>query len=225
MNHLYARTLLSLVVLALVMGLLLFGAAGSIRYWQGWVYLAIFTTASLLTSLYLLRRDPALLKRRLSGGPTAEKETSQKIIMLFASIGFTAVLVVPALDHRFGWSTVPLSVAIGGDILIAIGFYFIFLVYKENTFASATIEVAENQKVISSGPYALVRHPMYASALLYLVGTPLSLASYWGLLALAFMLPFLIWRLIDEEKFLARNLPGYTEYQKRVRYRLVPHVW
>jgi protein-S-isoprenylcysteine O-methyltransferase Ste14 len=160
----------------------------------------------------------------MSGGPTAEKRTTQKIIMLFTSIGFIALLVVPALDHRFG-SAVPLSVVIGGDILVAVGFYFIFLVYKENTFTSATIEVAENQKVISTGPYSLVRHPMYASAVLYLIGTSLALGSYLGLLALLFMMPFLIWRLIDEETFLATNLPGYMEYQKKVQHRLVPYVW
>lgn len=112
-----------------------------------------------------------------------------------------------------------------GDALVAIGFYLISLVYKENTFASATIEVAENQKVISTGPYAIVRHPMYASASLYLLGTPLALGSYWGFIPFAAMMPFLIWRLIDEERFLAGNLSGYTEYQKRVRYRLVPFVW
>jgi protein-S-isoprenylcysteine O-methyltransferase Ste14 len=225
MKSLYAKTLVSLVALTVVMGLLLFVPAGTIRYWQAWVYLAIFTGASLLTSLYLIKKDPALLRRRLSGGPMAERETTQKIIMLFASIGFIALLVVPALDHRFGWSVVPLSVVAAGDTLVAIGFYFIFLVYKENTYTSATIEVAENQKVISTGPYALVRHPMYASALLYLIGTPLALGSYWGLLALAFMMSFLIWRLVDEEKFLAKNLPGYVEYQKKVQHHLVPYVW
>jgi protein-S-isoprenylcysteine O-methyltransferase Ste14 len=225
MGHLFTKTLLSLGGLAAVMGLLLFVPAGTIRYWQAWVYLAIFTGASLLISLYLIRKDPALLKRRMRGGPTAEKETTQKIIMLFASIGFIALLVVPSLDYRFGWSAVPLSIVIAGNILVATGFYFIFLVYKENTFSSATIEVAKEQKVISTGPYALVRHPMYASALLYLAGTPLALGSYYGLLALAFIMSFLIWRLFDEEKFLAKNLPGYTEYQKKVQHRLVPHVW
>jgi protein-S-isoprenylcysteine O-methyltransferase Ste14 len=225
MGHLFTKTLLSLGALVAVMGLLLFVPAGTIRYWQAWVYLAIFTGASLLISLYLIRKDPALLKRRMRGGPTAEKETTQKIIMLFASIGFIALLVVPSLDYRFGWSAVPLSIVIAGNVLVATGFYFIFLVYKENTFSSATIEVAKDQKVISTGPYALVRHPMYASALLYLAGTPLALGSYYGLLALAFIMSFLIWRLFDEEKFLAKNLPGYTEYQKKVQHRLVPHVW
>ncbi len=225
MDNLYTKTLFSLVALSVAMGLLLFVPAGTIQYWQAWVYLAIFTGASLLTSLYLLKRDPALLKRRMSGGPTAEKETTQKIIMLFASIGFIALLVVPALDHRFGWSTVSPSVVMAGDILVAIGFYFIFLVYRENTFTSATIQVVENQKVISTGPYALVRHPMYASALLYLIGTPLALGSYWGLLAFVFMVSFLIWRLFDEEKFLAKNLPEYKEYQEKIPHRLVPYVW
>jgi len=109
--------------------------------------------------------------------------------------------------------------------LVAIGFYFIFLVYKENSFTSATIEVAENQKVISTGPYALVRHPMYASASLYLIGTPLALGSYWGFLVLVGMMPLLIWRLFDEERFLANHLPGYREYQKKVQHRLVPYIW
>jgi len=224
-KNLAAKTWVSLVALTAVMGLLLFLPAGTLRYWQAGVYLGIFAGASGLTSVYLLRKDRALLQRRMRGGPTAEKETTQKIIMVFTSAGFIALLVVPALDYRFEWSAAPLAVVIAGDLFVAIGFYFILLVYKENTFSSATIEVAENQKVISTGPYALVRHPMYASALLYLVGTPLALGSYWGLVALAFMMPFLIWRLMEEEKFLAKRLPGYVDYQKQVRHHLVPYVW
>ena len=225
MRNLNAQAWLSLVVLAVVMGLLLFIPAWTIHYWQAWVYLSIFTGASLLTTLYLMKKNPALLKLRMRGGPTAEKRRKQKLIMLCTSIGFIALLVVPALDHRFRWSAMPLSYVIVGDVLVAIGFYFIFLVYKENPFTSATIEVVEDQKVISNGPYAIVRHPMYASALLYLVGTPLALGSFWGLLPLVAMMPFLIWRLYDEESFLARNLSGYTEYQKKVRHRLIPFIW
>ena len=225
MRNLNAQAWLSLVALAAVMGLLLFIPAWTIHYWQAWVYLSIFTGASFLTTLYLMKNDQALLKRRMRGGPTAEKQRIQKLIMLCVSIGFIALLVVPALDHRFRWSAMPLSGVIVGDVLVAIGFYFIFLVYKENTFTSATIEVAEDQRVISTGPYAIVRHPMYASASLYLIGTPLALGSFWGFLALAAMMPFLIWRLYDEESFLARNLSGYTKYQKKVRYRLVPLIW
>ena len=225
MKNLNARAWLALAVLAVVMGLLLFVPAGTVHYWQAWVYLSIFTGASVLTTLYLMRRDPALLERRMSGGPMAEKQPAQKFIMLCTSIGFIALLVVPAFDHRFGWSAVPLGGVVAGDALVAIGFYLISLVYRENTFASATIEVAENQKVISTGPYAIVRHPMYASASLYLLGTPLALGSYWGLVPFVAMMPFLIWRLLDEERFLARNLLGYTEYQKQVRHRLLPLVW
>src|SRR5205814_3414213 len=130
----------------------------------------------------------------------------QKFIMLGASVSFIALLVVPALAYRFKGSTMPVAVNLAGDVLVAVGFYFIFLVYRENTFTSATIEIAADQKVISTGPYALVRHPMYASASLYLLGTPLALGSYCGLVPLVGMLPFLIWRLFDEERFLTQNL-------------------
>ena len=149
------------------MGLLLFFPAGTIYYWEPWIYLSIFMSASVFTTIYLMRKDPALLERRMRGGPTAEKERAQKFIMLCTSIGFISLLVVPALDHRFRWSTVPLGGVLVGDALVVIGFYLIFLVYRENTFASATIEISDNQKVISTGPYAVIRHPMYASASLY----------------------------------------------------------
>jgi protein-S-isoprenylcysteine O-methyltransferase Ste14 len=225
MKNLGARAWFALAILCIVMGLLLFVSAGTVHYWQGWVYLSIFTGASALTTLYLMRTDRALLERRMSGGPTAEKRPAQKFIMLCTSIGFIALLVVPAFDHRFGWSAVPFAGVVAGDMLVAIGFCLIALVYRENTFTSATIEIAEDQKVISTGPYAIVRHPMYASSSLYLLGTPLALDSYWGFVPIAAMMPFLIWRLVDEERFLAKNLPGYIEYQKRVRHRLVPFVW
>ena len=225
MLSLHAKAWFSLSALAVVLGLLLFIPAGTIHYWQAWAYLLIFVGASLLTTLFLMKKDPVLLKRRLRGGPTAEKRRTQKFIMFCTSVGFIALMVVSSLDHRFHWSDMPLAIIIAGDALVGIGFYFIFLVYKENPFASATIEVAEDQKVISTGPYAIVRHPMYASAMLYLVGTPLALGSWWGISVLGAMMPFLIWRLYDEERVLAQYLPEYTEYLKRVRYRLVPFIW
>ena len=176
--NLAAKSWLSLVLLALIEGVLLFVSAGTVRYWQAWMYLSIVIGASWVITLDLIRRDPALLERRMRGGPTAEKRTSQKIIMVFTSIGFIALLVVPGLDHRFGWSTVPLGVEILGDVLVVVGFYFISVVYRTNTFTAATIQVAQGQTVVSTGPYAIVRHPMYASALLYLGGTPLALGSW-----------------------------------------------
>jgi protein-S-isoprenylcysteine O-methyltransferase Ste14 len=225
MTSLRARAWRALAMLGTAMGLLLFAPAGTVRYWQAWVYLTIFVGASALTTIYLMRKDPALLERRMRGGPAAEKRPAQRLIMLGTSIGFIALLIVPALDRRFGWSAVPLGGTVAGDVLVAIGFYLIFLVYRENPFTSATIEVSGDQRVVSTGPYAVVRHPMYASASLYLLGTPLALGSYWGFVPIAAMAPFLIWRLLDEERFLARSLPGYSDYQKRVRYRLVPFVW
>src|SRR5262245_29953402 len=207
------------------MGVLLFVPAGTVRYWQAWAYLAIFVGAAAVTTADLARRDPALLARRLRGGPTAETRPTQKVIMLCLSLGFVALLVVPALDHRLGWSAVPPGGVLVGEALVVLGFALIFRVYRENTFTAATIEVAAHQTVIATGPYALVRHPMYASATLYLLGTPLALGSYWGLVPIGAMAPLLIWRLLDEEAFLARHLPGYAEYQRRVRYRLVPLVW
>jgi protein-S-isoprenylcysteine O-methyltransferase Ste14 len=224
-KYLNARAWLSLAILAVMMGFLLFVSAGTARYWQAWVYLSVFFGAATLTTLYLVRNDPALLERRISGGPTAEKQRTQKFIMLCASLGFIALLVVPALDHRFGRSTIPFYGVFVGNALVAVGFFFIFLVYRENTFSSATIELAPDQKVVSTGPYAIVRHPMYASASLYLLGTPLALGSYFGLVPLVGLLPLLIWRLFAEERFLAQNLAGYTEYQKKVRYRLLPRIW
>jgi protein-S-isoprenylcysteine O-methyltransferase Ste14 len=225
MATLEVRAWLSLAVLAVVMGLVLFGCAGTLRYWHAWVYLLLFFGLSAAITLDLMRRDPALLERRLKGGPTAEPRPLQRFLMLGASLGFIALLVVPALDFRFGWSVVPLDAVVVGDALFVLGFGFIGRVYRENTFTAATIDVVEGQQVITTGPYAVVRHPMYASALLYLVGTPLALGSYWGFVAVVGMLPFLIWRLLDEERLLAQELPGYRDYQRKVRFRLLPGAW
>src|SRR4029077_13213174 len=214
-----------LLFLLIVMAALLFLPAWTLDYWQGWAFLTVFGASALAITVYLMKKDPKLLERRLQAGPTAEKERSEKIIQTITSIMFIAMLVVPALDHRWHWSAMPTYVAIAGDVLVALGFLIIFFVYKENTFASATIELAPEQKVISTGLYALVRHPMYMGALFLFVGIPLALGSWWGLLGFALMTPALIWRIFDEEKFLAKNLRGYVEYKNKVRYRLVPFVW
>ena len=181
--------------------------------------------ASVLVTVYLAIHDPALLERRMAAGPAAEKEPRQKWIMFLAMIGFIALLVVPAFDRRFGWSYVPPYVSLIGDALIGISFLLVFFVLKANTYSASTVQVTEGQKVISTGPYALVRHPMYAGSLPLVVAVPLALGSWWGLPALIVFFPALIWRLLDEESFLGRNLRGYTEYTQKVRYRLIPHLW
>jgi protein-S-isoprenylcysteine O-methyltransferase Ste14 len=225
MNMLHQKAFGGLLFLFLAMAALLFIPAWTLDYWQAWTFLAVYFAGSLAITLYLIMKDPKLLARRMSGGPTAEKQPVQKIIMSLTSLGFIGLLVVPAFDHRFGWSHLSPYAALAGDVLVAIGLLAIFFVFRENTFTSATIELAPDQKVISTGPYARVRHPMYAAALVMLLGIPVALGSKWGVLVLVAIIPALIWRLLDEEKFLARHLPGYVEYQSRVRYRLIPLIW
>jgi protein-S-isoprenylcysteine O-methyltransferase Ste14 len=225
MNPLYKKAFVGLLFLFLVMAALLFISAGTLDYWQAWMFLAVYFGWSVAISLYLVNADPKLLERRMRGGPAAEKETVQKVIMFFVSLGFIGLLVLPALDHRFAWSHMPAYAVLAGDVLVAIGWLAIFFVFRQNTFTSATIELAPDQKVVSTGPYALVRHPMYSGALVMLAGMPIALGSWWGLLVIVVIAPALVWRLFDEEKFLARNLPGYVAYQNSVRYRLIPLVW
>ncbi|MGA8313703.1 MAG: isoprenylcysteine carboxylmethyltransferase family protein [Terriglobales bacterium] len=226
MKDLNKKAFGGLFFLLLVMAALLFLPSWTLNYWQAWAFLAVFGASALAITLYLMKRDPKLLERRVYGGPTAEKETSQKIIQSITSLGFIAMLIVPALDHRFHWwPAVPFFAAVAGDVLVAIGFLIIFVVYKENTFTSATIEVYPEQKVVSSGLYALVRHPMYMGGLVMFVGMILSLGSWWGLLAFLLMMPAFIWRIFEEEGFLLKNLPGYAKYKNTVRYRLVPFIW
>jgi protein-S-isoprenylcysteine O-methyltransferase Ste14 len=225
MKDLNKRAFGGLLFMLLVMAALLFLPAWTLVYWQAWAFLAVFGASALAITLYLIKKDPRLLNRRVYAGPTVEKETSQQIIQTIKSIGFAAMLVVSALDHRFAWAPPALYASLAGDTLVAIGFLIIFFVFKENSFASATIELAPEQKIISTGLYELVRHPMYLGAVFLLVGTPLSLGSWWGLCVIALMMPALIWRLLDEEQFLAKNLPGYTAYQNTVRHRLGPFIW
>lgn len=225
MNTLNAKAFRSLLCFLLFMAALLFIPAWTLDYWQAWTFLAVFFGSALVITLYLMKRDPQLLERRMSGGPRSEKEPTQKIIMSITFVGFNGLLVFCAFDHRFAWSYVPRYAALVGDLLILLGYLAVFFVFKENTFSSATIELAPGQRVISTGLYALVRHPMYAGALVLLTGIPIALGSWWGVLILAAIMPALIWRLLDEEKFLAKNLPGYVKYQEKVRYRLIPRVW
>jgi protein-S-isoprenylcysteine O-methyltransferase Ste14 len=225
MKNLYIRAFLGSVFGVIAMAALLFIPAWTFNYWQAWAFMAVFVGSSSAITIYLARHDPKLLERRMNAGPTAEKEKAQKIIASFAMLGFIALLVFPSLDHRFGWSTVSSYLSVIGDALVALGFLLEYFVIRENSYAASTIQVAEGQKVISTGPYALVRHPMYAGALPLLIGMPLALGSWWGLFGLTLIVPALVWRLIDEEKFLHKNLLGYTEYTQKVRYRLIPHIW
>ncbi len=225
MKDLDKKAFAGLLRLVITLTVLLFLSAWSLRYWQAWIFLAVFSLSSLMIGVYLMRNDPKLLERRTEASPFAEKERGQRVIQIFAMTGFLATIAFPAIDHRFAWSTVPPYVSIIGDLLVALGFLIIFSAFKENTFASRLIEVDPEQKVISTGSYARVRHPMYAGALVMLVGVPLALASWWGLLPVIPMTLVLIFRLLDEENFLVKNLAGYAEYRNTVRYRLIRFIW
>ncbi|MCW8400643.1 isoprenylcysteine carboxylmethyltransferase family protein [Legionella sp. PATHC038] len=225
MDSLYKQLIRSSILGTLVMLALLFIPAGTLNYWQGWVYMAVFMIASAAYSVYLAKHDPALLKRRTEAGIAYEKEPAQKIIMLLLFVTCTVLIVLPPLDVRFGWSLVPGYVSIIGDVLIVFSFYIFYLVSKVNTYAAANIRVEEGQKVISTGLYGVVRHPMYLGAIFLFIGTPLALGSWWTLLWVPVLLSILVARILNEEKILARDLPGYTEYQKEVTTRLIPFIW
>jgi protein-S-isoprenylcysteine O-methyltransferase Ste14 len=202
-----------------------FVPARTLNYWQAWVFLCVYAICNVLVVAYLWRTDPALLERRTTGGPFAEGTLTQRLVMTLASIGFIALLVVPALDHRMLWSKAPPAVAVIGDVLVVLGFFVVTLIFRENTFAAATIQIADEQRVISTGPYAIVRHPMYAGAMILLLGIPLALGSYWGLIVVAAIALVIVWRLLDEEMFLSQNLAGYKDYQSTVRWRLIPWIF
>jgi protein-S-isoprenylcysteine O-methyltransferase Ste14 len=225
MNNLARKTMLGYTQLIVGLAIMLFAPAWRIDFWQAWVYWFVFGLSAALITVYLWRKDPKLLERRVNAGPRAEKLNSQKLIQFFASLAFMGMIILSSVDHRFSWSDVPFSVVMVGDLLTALGFLIIFVVFKENTFAAATIEVAAGQKAISTGPYAIVRHPMYSGALMMLFGTPLALGSWWGLLMFILITCIISWRLLDEEKLLTKNLSGYREYCRRVRNRLLPFVW
>ena len=217
-------TVSSVLGLALI-GLALFWPAGTFDYWQAWVFLGIFVVLSVICTVYVGMKNPEVLRRRMNAGPTHESRPVQKIVSSGVVLMFFALLVVSAFDHRFGWSNVPTAVVFIGDVLVAVGLGITVLVVVQNSYAAANITVEADQKVVSTGLYAFVRHPMYFGSLVMLIGIPLALDSYWGLVALAPAVALLAARIFDEEKALTQELAGYREYTEKVHSRLVPHVW
>lgn len=213
------------IVGTVVFGLMLFLPAGTFNYWQAWVFLVVFALSTLIPSLYLLRTNPAALERRMRTGPVAESRPVQKAVIVIEGLSLVALIVVSVLDHRFGWSPVPTAISLAGDVLVAIGLGVSMLVVIQNGYAASTITVESGQKLVSTGLYAFVRHPMYTGTVIMMLGIPLALGSYWGLV---FVLPGLIGltvRIGDEEQLLSQELDGYSEYAQQVHYRLVPYVW
>lgn len=211
-----------LLAAALGLGVLFFLPAGTFHYWEAWVYLGVLLIPMFATSTYLLRRDPELLERRMRD---REPQAAQQLIVTVSAVMLTAILLVPGLDHRFGWSSVPAPLVIAGDALVLLGYVLFVLVMRENRYASRTVEVEKNQKVITTGPYALIRHPMYLAATLIYVASPLALGSYWGLIPAAVLPVLLGARILSEERLLHEHLEGYTAYTQKTRSRLIPGIW
>lgn len=207
------------------MAALLFLPAWTLAWWRAWLFLIVFAAAVVAITRYFLAADPALIERRLKSGPGAERETSQRIIQTFASLAFAALFVVSGLDRHFGWSQLAPTEALIGNVLVLVGLFVVFLVFRENSYTAGTVEIVRDQTVISTGPYAHVRHPMYAGALVMLVGIPLALGSAWALVPFAALAGLIVVRLLDEERVLAAGLPGYAEYRVKTPARLIPHVW
>src|SRR5262245_12166149 len=216
MMRLAIRTLRSAVVGLIVLGIVVFGSAGTLAYWQGWAFIIVFTISTNIIGVYLALKDPVLLERRLNAGPRAETRPVQKVIISLAFVGSFALLIVSVLDHRLGWSHVPAWVSLIGNALVALGLMINLLVFRENSYGASTVEKIEGQRVISTGPYALVRHPMYVGVLVMVIGVPLALASYWGLALMLLIVPILVLRILDEEAMLRQELDGYEDYARNV---------
>ncbi len=216
------KILLIAIAAPICIGLALFVPAGTLGYWQAWAYIATLIIPMCVVVTYFWRKDPAFLERRLRLG---EKEVR---IGLWTKLGYVVFLIgflVPGLDQRFGWSQVPPAVSIAADAVVFISYLSIFLVFRENSYASRTIQVEKGQKVISSGPYSIVRHPMYIASLVLYAATPIALGSYVAIPPFLLLIPIIVQRLLGEEEMLKRELPGYVEYCGKVRYRLVPYIW
>jgi protein-S-isoprenylcysteine O-methyltransferase Ste14 len=206
----------------IAVALLLFVPAGSIHYWEGWLYLGVLFIPIASAGLYLLKHDPELLERRMK---TREQENEQRTIIALSSIVLIVGFAIPGLDHRFGWSDLPVAVVLAADGVVLLGYFIFFLTVRENGYAARVVEVEAGQKVIETGPYAVVRHPMYLGAVLMFLATPLALGSFWALFVFLPVPPLIILRIRNEEEVLVRELPGYAEYRQKTRYRLVPGVW
>ena len=218
------KALRSAVTSTILVFLALFLSAGTIDYWQAWVYCAVLVV-TVIPLMQLILNDPILVESRTKGGPMYEQRLFQKVIIWAVMVPGIALFILPGLDHRFGWSNMPLWGVVIGDGIVALSMWMAYRVFKENSFGAATVEVMKDQKVITTGPYAIVRNPMYSSAAAYMIGTALALGSYWTLVPAILTVLGLVARLFDEEAFLMHDLAGYAEYCEKVRWHLIPGIF
>ena len=206
----------------LALGAIFFAPAGTFDYWQAWAYLGVVLIPMLFVMAYMLRRSPELLARRLQ---MRERERTQQGVIRFGILFLVAAFLVPGFDRRYGWSQMPWWVAVAADALVLAGYAMISRVFRENAYTSRTVRVEQGQQVVSTGPYAVVRHPMYVGVLIFYLASPIALGSWWALLPAAAIVPILVVRILNEEEVLERDLPGYKEYKQKTRYRLLPGIW
>ncbi len=213
-----SRLLIGIPVLVLV----LFLPAGTLAYWEAWLFLAVLLIPMSFVMIYFVKTAPEFLVRRMK---YREKEGTQRRIISLALIPFLLQFILPGIDKRLGWSDIPVMVVILADVVVLTGYCFILWVFKENRFASRIVEVDERQKVIQTGPYRLVRHPMYLGTLIMYLASPIALGSYWAIIPALFIIPVLVARILNEEQVLERELEGYSAYQLNIKYRLIPGIW
>jgi len=216
------RAILAAASAVAVFCLMFFAPAGTFAYWQAWTYMGVVLIPMLFVMVYMLRNAPELLARRLQ---MRERERTQKGVIGFGILFLFGAFLVPGFDRRWGWSTMPWWVVVAADLLVLLGYAMIFRVFRENQYTSRTVQVEQGQQVISSGPYAAVRHPMYVGVLVFYLASPIALGSWWAFLPAAVILPILVVRILNEELVLERDLPGYKEYKRKTRYRLLPGIW
>lgn len=222
MKNLVRKIVIRFSLLLVVFGLLAILPAGTLNYWQVYVYFAFLIIPMLFVCIYFLRNDPQFLERRMR---VKEKEKTQKIIQFAFLLFFISGYIVSGLDRRFGWSSIPFYIVLLTDFIMLLGYLVVFFVFRQNSYASRIVEVENDQRVISTGLYGIVRHPMYTGVLIMWLPTPIALGSYWGLIPMATILLGIVFRILNEEAVLTKELPGYKEYCQKTKYRLVPFLW
>ena len=206
----------------LMVALLIFLPAGTLAYGGGWLLIGLLFGPMFIAGLVMLRKSPEFLKKRLDG---KEKQATQKGVVALSGLMFIAGFVVAGLDYRFGWSNMPVSVTVVASVLFLAAYVLYAEVMRENAYLSRTIKVEEGQKVVDTGLYGIVRHPMYMATLLLFIMIPIVLGSWYALIPFAFYPAIIIARLKDEEELLTKELPGYAEYKQKVKYRILPFIW
>ena len=221
-KNLLIQSLSKFLLGVILLGGLLFVPAGSFRFWQGWLLMGLLFIPMFIAGVVMMLRDPALLEKRLSA---KEQQGEQREVIWKSGLMFITAFVLAGLNFRFGWLELPKWVVCAASVLFLLAYLMWGEVLRENAFLSRTVELQEGQKVVSTGLYGVVRHPMYMTTLILFLSMPLVLGSVISFVIMLFYIPIIVKRIKNEEKVLEDELDGYSEYKKKIRYRLIPFVW